>query len=148
VAFGTGFGIGDSTDVTEDAIVILLALDSGLHLTSSQMEEWYDILRNRGTMLSKMYHEKDFEVMVDETIDLLKQYSGRQILADRDLAVFHKHLKTYGWVLSPQMWTREEIVVMCVILLDPNYLFFNILQKNIEAWLASIPVYKQSCTRV
>jgi hypothetical protein len=67
VAFGTGFGIGDSTDVTEDAIVILLALDSGLHLTSSQMEEWYDKLRNRGTTLSKMYHEKDFEVMVDET---------------------------------------------------------------------------------
>jgi hypothetical protein len=120
-----------STDV-EDDIRILVALDSGLHLTSSQMEEWYDILRNRGTMLSKMYHEKDFEVMVDETIDLLKQYSGRQILADRDLAVFHKHLKTYGWVLSPQMWTREEIVVMCVILLDPNYLFFNILQKNIS----------------
>jgi hypothetical protein len=35
------------------------------------------------------------------------------------------------------MWTREEIVVMCVILLDPNYLFFNILQKN-------IPQYEES----
>jgi hypothetical protein len=120
-----------STDV-EDAIRILVALDSGLHLTSLQMEQWYEKLQNRGKMISKMYHEKDFEVMVDETIGLLKQYSGRQILVDRDLAVFHKHLKTYGWVLSPRMWTREEIVVMCVILLDPKYMFNNILQKNIS----------------
>ena len=116
-------------DVTEEAIRILVALNSGLQLTSLQMEEWYGILRNRGIMLSQMYHENDFKVMVDETITFLKQYSGRQILDDRDLAVFHEHLKTYGWVLSPQMWTREEIVVMCVILLDSNLLFNNVLQK-------------------
>ena len=30
-----------STDVTEHAIRILVALDSGLHLTSEQMEGWY-----------------------------------------------------------------------------------------------------------
>jgi hypothetical protein len=121
-----------STDITEYAIRILVALDSGLHLTSSQVEEWYDKLRNRSSMLRRMYHEKDFEVMVDETIGLLKQYSGRQILVDRDFAVLHEHLKTYGWVLSPQMWTREEITVMCVILLDPKLMFNSILQKNIS----------------
>jgi hypothetical protein len=121
--------VADSMAVTEDAIRILVALNSGLQLTSLQMEEWYGILRNRGIMLSQMYHENDFKVMVDETIEFLKQYSGRQILNDRDLAVFHEHLKTYGWVLSPQMWTREEIVVMCVILLDSNLLFNNVLQK-------------------
>jgi len=41
-------------------------------------------------------------------------------------------LKTYGWVLSPQMWTRDEITVMCVILLDPKLMFNSILQKNIS----------------
>jgi hypothetical protein len=121
-----------STDITEYAIRILVALDSGLHLTSSQVEEWYDKLRNRGSLLRRKYHEKDFEVMVDETIGLLKQYSGRQILVDQDFAVLHEHLKTYGWVLSPRMWTREEIVVMCVILLDPELMFNSILQKNIS----------------
>ena len=119
-----------STDVTEDAIRILLALDSGLHLTSLQMEELYDKLRNRGSILSKMYRENDYEVMVAETIHLLKQYSGRQILDDRDLTVFLDHLKAHGWVLSPRMWTREEIAVMCIILLDPKLLFNSILQKN------------------
>jgi hypothetical protein len=122
-----------SSDVTEDAIRMLVALDSGLYLNSSQMEQWYEILRNRGKMLSQMYQEKDFKVMVDETIELLNQYSGQQILDDRELAVLHDHLKTYGWVLSPQMWTREEILVMCVILLDPKLLYNNILQKNITA---------------
>ena len=122
-----------SSDVTEDAIRMLVALDSGLYLNSSQMQQWYEILRNRGKMLSQMYQEKDFKVMVDETIELLNQYSGQQILDDRELAVLHDHLKTYGWVLSPQMWTREEILVMCVILLDPKLLYNNILQKNITA---------------
>ena len=116
-------------DVTENAIRVLVALNSGLHMTSLEMEYWCGHLRNRGSVLSQMYREKDFDVMVDETIELLKQYSGRQILGDRDLDVFHQHLKTYGWVLSPQMWTREEIIVMCVILLDPNNRFNNILQK-------------------
>jgi hypothetical protein len=35
-------------------------------------------------------------------------------------------------VLSPRMWTREEIAVMCVIILDPKLRFINILQKNDE----------------
>jgi hypothetical protein len=96
------------------------------------MEQWYEILRNRGGMLSKRYQENDFNVMVDETIGLLNQYSGRQILDDRDLTPFHEHLKTYGWVLSPRMWTREEITLMCVILLDPELMFNGILQKNIS----------------
>jgi len=121
-----------SNDVTEDAIRILVALNSRLHLTDLNVDTWYSKLRDRGRLLSQMYRQTDFEVMVDETIGLLKQYSGRQILDDQDLAVFHEHLKTYGWVLSPQMWTREEIVVMCVILLDPKLLFNNILQKNIR----------------
>jgi hypothetical protein len=119
-----------STDVTEDAIRILLALDSGLHLTSLQMEELYDKLRSRGSILAKMYRENDYELMISETIHLLKQYSGRQILDDRDLTVFHDDLKAHGWVLSPRMWTREEIAVMCIILLDPKLLFNSILQKN------------------
>jgi hypothetical protein len=68
--------------------------------------------------------------MISETIHLLKQYSGRQILDDRDLTVFHDDLKAHGWVLSPRMWTREEIAVMCIILLDPKLLFNAVLQKN------------------
>jgi hypothetical protein len=118
--------------VTENAIRVLVALDNGLHLSSLQMEQWYEILRSRGRMLSRKYRENDFNVMVDETIGLLNQYSGRQILDDRDLTPFHEHLKTYGWVLSPRMWTREEIAVMCVILLDPELMFINILQKNVS----------------
>jgi hypothetical protein len=116
-------------NVTENAIRVLVALNSGLHLTSLEMDFWCDQLRTRGRVLSQMYHERDFVVMVDETIELLKQYSGRQILDDQDLEVFHQHLKTYGWVLSPQMWTREEIVVMCVILLDLSNRFNIVLQK-------------------
>jgi hypothetical protein len=77
-----------------------------------------------------MYREDDYKVMVEETISLLKQYSGRQNLVDHDFAALHEHLKTYGWVLSPQMWTREEIAVMCVIRLDPELMFNIILQKR------------------
>ena len=121
-----------STNVTEHAIRILVALDSGLHLTSEQMEEWYATLRSRGSMLCQMYHENDYNVMVEETISLLKQYSGRQILVAQDFAALREHLKTYGWVLSPQMWTREEIAVMCVILLDPKLMFNIILQKRLD----------------
>jgi hypothetical protein len=121
-----------STDVTEHAIRILVALDSGLHLTSEQMEGWYATLRNRGTVLYTMYREEDYNVMVEETISLLKQYSGRQILCDKDFAALREHLETYGWVLSPQMWTREEIAVMCVILLDPELQFNIILQKRLD----------------
>jgi len=126
----TSFPGSSSTDITEDAIRILVGLDSGLHLTSSQVEEWYDKLRSRGSMLSKMYRENDYQVMVDETISLLKKYTGRQILDDQELDAFHKDLLTYGWVLSPRMWTREEITVMCVICLDPKLRFNSILQKN------------------
>ena len=126
----TSVPASSSADVTEHAIRTLVALDSSLCLTSEQLEEWYDKLRNRGRMLSTMYRENDYLLMVDETIDLLKHYSGRQILDDKDFDALLEDLKTYGWVLSPRMWTREEIAVMCVILLDPNLRFNNILQKN------------------
>jgi hypothetical protein len=35
-----------------------------------------------------------------------------------------------GWALSHRMWTREEILLMCVILVDPALYFDDIRQKN------------------
>jgi hypothetical protein len=41
-----------------------------------------------------------------------------------------KELNKFGFVLTPRMWTRCEIVLIMVLLLDPNLHYLNINQKK------------------
>jgi len=118
--------------VTERAIATLQSLDAGSHLSEKELTEWIASLRRRCGLLAQMYKNQDYVTLGEETLTELEQYEGRQHLrqGSEQLNRFHKHLKDYGWVISPRMWTREEIIVMCVILLDPKLCFNIVLQKD------------------
>jgi hypothetical protein len=113
--------------ITDRAIATLECLVFGGDLSQQEFREWCAALRTRCKFLARLYGEDDWTILADETIDLLERYEGRQF--DPHLE-YLEHLKLYGWVISPRMWTAEEIVVLCVIMVDPGLQFNNILQKD------------------
>ncbi len=102
--------------VTERAIVTLMALNIGGFMSEKERKEWENLLRKRSVVLKHMYENDEFVVMVDETLLKLEQYQGRQIATEQQFRRCLQHLRKYGWVVSLRMWSREEIVIMCIIL--------------------------------
>ncbi len=60
---------------------------------------------------------------------MLEQHQGRQTATYEQRLQLLQHLHDYGWVISLRMWSREEIVIICIILLDSVLQFNPILQK-------------------
>ncbi len=63
-----------------------------------------------------------------------------------------EHLAKYGWALSPRMWTREEHLLMCVILLRFILMIFAktievevVKPFRTEEWLPWMTEYKPLC---
>ena len=106
------------------------SLDKGGDLSCEELKEWIHCLKNRCQFLARLYDNQDYIVLGDKTLSLLKGYEGRQILTDSEFQTIREHLNAYGWVVSPRMWTMQEIIIFCVILLDPRLFFNNILQKD------------------
>ncbi len=116
--------------VTDRAISTLESLDKGGDLSCEELKEWILCLKNRCQFLARLYDNQDYIVLGNETLSLLKRYEGRQILTDSEFQTIREHLNAYGWVVSPRMWTMQEIIILCVILLDPRLFFNIILQKD------------------
>jgi hypothetical protein len=116
--------------LTERAIATLQSLAAGGELSEKEFQDWFAELDTRCTFLARLYGEVDYINMCEETLELLEQYEGRQIVSLRDMKSYHEHLRIHGWVISPRMWTAHEIIVFCVILVDPGLQFNSILQKD------------------
>lgn len=114
--------------LTHTAIATLESLDAGSTLTPKEYTFWRSELCKRCEFLARLYQENDYTTLCVETLKLLDSYKGRQ--THGDCAAYHHHLFQYGWVISPRMWTAHEIVVLCVILVDPGLQFTAILQKD------------------
>ena len=69
-------------------------------------------------------------VMCDETIEYLAHYKGRESFDRTKHAALLQHLQDYGWVLSLRLWSHEEILLMCIIIMDPSLQFDSIRQKD------------------
>jgi hypothetical protein len=116
--------------VTDRAIATLQSLDKGGDISPKELNEWIECLKNRCQYLAQLYGNQDYIVLGEETLCLLENYGGREFLTAAELKTMHDLLKLYGWVISPRMWTKEEVIVFCVILLDPRLYFNGILQKD------------------
>ena len=113
---------------THAAIATLEYLDAGSTLIPKEYTFWQSELRSRCEFLARLYQDDDYTTLCVETLNLLDAYKGRE--TQGDFAAYHDHLGRYGWVISPRMWTAHEIVVLCVILVDPGLQFSAILQKD------------------
>jgi hypothetical protein len=114
--------------LTHRAIATLEALAAGSTLTPKEFIFWRSELCKRCEFLARLYQESDYTTLCVETLQLLDTYKGRQ--THGDFAAYHRHLLQYGWVISPRMWTAHEIVVLCVLMVDPGLQFNAILQKD------------------
>jgi hypothetical protein len=114
--------------LVDTAIATLEALDGGAALTAKEYTYWRSELHTRCQFLARLYREDDYMTLCDETLHLLDSYEGRQ--TDVNFDEYRRHLLEFGWVISPRMWTAHEIVVLCVILVNPCLQFSPILQKD------------------
>jgi hypothetical protein len=113
--------------LTEKAIATLESLDGGGDLSEKEFQEWFAALRIRCSFLARLYGDNEYINMCEETLELLNTYEGREFVSVHS---FYDHLLTFGWVISPRMWTAHELIVLCVIMVDPGLQFNGILQKD------------------
>lgn len=117
-------------NVTEQAILTLQSLDRGASMASKEVEVWVKHLRARCTFMHHAYRNEDFDLLAEDIIEYLGQYKGKVPFSAALMKPLLKHLQKYGWVLSPHMWSHEEILLMCIITTDANLQFDGIKQKD------------------
>ena len=116
--------------ISETAIATVQSLARGGSMAIKDRLMWTKTLRSRCDFMQQLYENSDFMLLCDDTIELLDRYPGREPLNNTQMTMLFEHLAKYGWALSPRMWTREEILLMCVILVDPALHFVDIRQKD------------------
>ena len=125
----SALGMWDPT-ISETAIATLRSMAKGDSIDIKDRDVWTRTLRSRCEFMQQLYDNPDFMLLCEDTIQSLDRYPGREQLNKTQMTKVFEHLAKYGWALSPRMWTREEILLMCVILVDPALYFDDIRQKD------------------
>jgi hypothetical protein len=86
------------------------------------------LLRNRCVSLFNFYGNVGFMTLFSEALEALENYGGKQ--DPFSLAFMFEQLRHFGFVLTPRMWSRLEIVLIMVLLLDPNLDYLHVNQKK------------------
>ena len=125
----SALGMWDPT-ISETAIATLQSMAKGDSMAIKDRLMWTRTLRSRCEFMQQLYENPDFMLLCEDTIESLDRYPGREQWNKTQMTKVFEHLAKYGWALSPRMWTREEILLMCVILVDPALYFDDIRQKD------------------
>jgi hypothetical protein len=80
--------------------------------------------------MNVLYNNPDFSILGDEILEYLAKYEGLESYDEAKMSTLIQHLNEYGWVLSPRLWTHEEILLICIITMD-NHLLFDDIQGAI-----------------
>jgi hypothetical protein len=122
-----------STD-NDFCLSTLESLSHGVHLfdedeTKTEVE-LLRLLRCRCIALFNFYNNACFLFMLQEAEDAIRTYGGIEspILPE----VMQELLRERGFVLTPRMWTKIELVCIMVLLIDPHLSYLGIEQKNLS----------------
>ena len=86
------------------------------------------LLKNRCVAMCNLYHNESFLRLLEKAEVALEAYEGQE--QPSSMECLEQALKQFGFVLTPRMWTRCELVLIMVLLIDPNYCYQNINQKR------------------
>ena len=124
------FDMFNVPNIVEDAIETLIALDSGLPPHAALFLDISTKLTKLASFLASMYGNDSYKTLVSGTLEELEQYLGQEKTKLPHSKVFLKELLRYGFCITPRMWKKEEIVCICISLLDPRLNFTGIRQKD------------------
>jgi hypothetical protein len=88
------------------------------------------LLHNRCFSMLNFYSNPGFMKLYDDAIAALGNYDGRE--RPQSVQFLQQQLSQYGFVLTPRMWTRTDLLCIMILLLDPGLLYMNINQKKGE----------------
>jgi hypothetical protein len=94
----------------------------------SVIEEGKKILKKRCCALFALYGNAAFEQLYYDAVAALDKYEGKQS-PFTSVEVIH-HLRTWGFMLSPRMWSKAELLMLMCIIMDKDLNFTPINQKD------------------
>ena len=112
-------------------------------------DEYFGLLRGRADVLDGLYMQGKwfrvwfvhvcgltiftgprYKVMVDETIEELRSYSGPDATNSQEVAAFQQLLRQRGWAFTPRLWSRAELTCIAVLTMDPTLVYDGIGQRD------------------
>jgi hypothetical protein len=85
-------------------------------------------LQNRCIALARFYSNTEFNVLYEEATKALDDYEGKEPIRIR--AFVEQNLRSYGFIITPRMWSKFEILLIMCILLDSSLIYQSINQKT------------------
>jgi len=75
-----------------------------------------------------LYSNPEFNVLYSEASKALDDYKGTEPIKCRSFV--EKNLCQYGFIITPRMWSKLEILLIMCILLDSSMVYQHINQKT------------------
>lgn len=85
-------------------------------------------LNSRCIALARLYSNSEFNVLYKEAAKALDDYEGMEPIQTR--AFVEQNLLLYGFIITPRMWSKLEILLIMCILLDSSLVYQSINQKT------------------
>jgi hypothetical protein len=85
-------------------------------------------LQNRCIALARFYANNEFNVLYEEATHALDDYEGKELIQTR--AIVEANLRSYGFFITPRMWSKFEIILIMCVLLDSSLVYQSINQKT------------------
>ena len=115
-------------NVTETCIDNLELLATGKTVHADVEKEGLAMLAGRCRALHSLYANQEFQEFLFIAQEALKSYEGKQSPYQR--RVMLQELKNFGFVITPRMWSKLELLMLMVIILDPKLMYMGIRQKD------------------
>ena len=115
-------------NVTETCIDNLELLATGKMVHADVEKEGLALLAGRCRALHSLYANQVFQEFLNIAEEALQSYEGKQSPYKRQFML--QELKNFGFVVSPRMWTKLELLMLMVIILDPKLFYMGIRQKD------------------
>ncbi|MFY7871309.1 MAG: hypothetical protein ACOVQL_02905 [Limnohabitans sp.] len=114
--------------VTETCIDNLELLAAGKTVHADVEREGLAMLASRCRSLHSLYANQEFQEFLHIAQEALESYEGKQSPYQRKFMV--QELKKFGFVITPRMWSKLELLMLMVIILDPKLMYMGIRQKD------------------
>jgi len=114
--------------VTNTCIDTLELLAAGKTVHPDVEKEGLAMLTGRCQALHKLYGNTEFLEFLATAQESLANYDGKQNAYSRQVMV--SNLQKFGFVISPRMWSKLELLMLMVIILEPALHYMGIRQKD------------------
>jgi hypothetical protein len=114
--------------VTNSCIDTLELLAAGKNVHPDVEKDGLAMLASRCQALHKLYGNMEFLEFLAVALESLASYEGKQDAYARKFMV--DNLRRFGFVISPRMWSKLELLMLMIIILEPDLYYMCIRQKD------------------